>query len=76
MSEHKPDCPWHQDWHACSCQAFNMLNPCKEIEVGIHTMPRCDNCLGVIPNTFIMCGEMGQYCSQECMRKANEVKES
>ncbi len=29
-----------------------MLNPCKEIEVGIHTMPRCDNCLGVIPNTF------------------------
>jgi hypothetical protein len=72
MSEHKQECPWHQDWHACNCGAFDMPNPCKEIEVGIHTMPRCDNCLGVIPNTFIMCGEMGQYCSHECMRKANE----
>jgi len=36
--------------------------------------PDCDpkGCLGVIPNTFIMCGEMNQYCSDECMRKANE----
>jgi hypothetical protein len=74
MTEHKPDCPWFQDYHACSCGVFDAprfgVNPCKEIEVGIHTMPR--KCLLVIPNTFIMCGEMGQYCSHECMRKANE----
>lgn len=29
-------------------------------------------CHLVIPGTVIMCGEMAQYCSQECMRKANE----
>ncbi len=27
-------------------------------------------CCQVIPNTFIMCGEMGQYCSQQCLEKA------
>ena len=61
MSEHKPDCGWHKDWHNCSCQAFDIPNP-----------PQEHLCLEVIPNTFIMCGEMGQYCSEECMRKANE----
>jgi len=29
-------------------------------------------CLEVIPGTFIMCGEGEWYCSEECMRKANE----
>lgn len=29
-------------------------------------------CKLVIPNTVIMCGEEGNYCSQECMEKANE----
>ena len=31
-----------------------------------------DECLLVIPNTFIACGEGGNYCSDECMRRANE----
>jgi hypothetical protein len=70
MTEHKQECPWHHDWHACDCGVFNMPNPCKEVEVSIHTMPR--KCSLIIPDTFIMCGEMGQYCSHECMRKANE----
>jgi hypothetical protein len=70
MTEHKPDCPWHQDWHACNCGAFDLRNPCKEIEIGINTMPR--KCSLVIPGTFIMCGENDWYCSEECMRKANE----
>jgi hypothetical protein len=55
MSEHKPDCPWHQDWHACNCGAFEQ-----------HV------CSQVIPGTFIMCSEGGNYCSPECMRRANE----
>ena len=29
-------------------------------------------CLEVIPGTFVMCGESEWYCSEECMRKANE----
>mgnify|MGYP003347878732 CR=1 FL=1 len=63
--EHKPDCLWYQDWHACNCGVFEAprfgSNPPKE-----HL------CLEVIPDTFIMCGEMGQYCSQECMKKASK----
>jgi len=31
-------------------------------------------CSQVIPDTFIMCGEGGNYCSPECMRRANESK--
>lgn len=31
-------------------------------------------CKLVIPGTVIMCGEDGNYCSQECLRKANEPK--
>ena len=27
-------------------------------------------CAGVIPNTFIMCGEDGNYCSTECQEGA------
>lgn len=54
--EHKAECPWHKDWHACNCGAFDPV------------------CSQVIPGTFIMCGEMGQYCSQECLRRANEIK--
>ena len=53
MTEHKHECPWHQDWHACNCGAFD-----KHL------------CLEVIPGTFIICGESGWYCSQECLEKA------
>ena len=55
MIEHKKDCNWHKDWHACNCGAFN-------------------RCTLVIPDTFIMCGEAGQYCSTECMMRANDNK--
>jgi hypothetical protein len=87
MSEHKQECPWHQDWHSCNCGAFDMPNPCKEIKLGVHHRSDCveyyegglpcpdcipAGCAGQIPNTFIMCGEMGQYCSQECMERANK----
>jgi hypothetical protein len=80
MNEHKPDCPFWSDWHACSCP-YNYGNPRHEPKDCVYYLeggpicPDCDpkGCLGVIPNTFIMCGEMRQqYCSQECMRKANE----
>jgi len=71
MSEHKQECSWHQDWHACNCEAFDSVSP-----LGIYApftpLQVSHICSQVIPNTFIMCGEMGQYCSQECMRKANE----
>jgi len=79
MSEHKPDCPWWKDWSRCECE-YNYGNPRHEPKDCVYYLeggpicPDCDpkGCFGVIPNTFIMCGEMGQYCSQECMRKANE----
>lgn len=29
-------------------------------------------CAGVIPGTFIMCGEGGNYCSDECRLAAEE----
>lgn len=36
------------------------------------------NCKGVIPGTFIICGEgeegMRQFCSEECLRAAEEMK--
>ena len=22
--EHPPECPWHRDWHSCSCGAFDL----------------------------------------------------
>jgi hypothetical protein len=34
-----------------------------------------DACALVIPGTVIACGEDGNYCSQECMRKANDNKD-
>jgi hypothetical protein len=61
MTEHKQDCPWHSDWHACNCGAFDIPKP-----------PQEHLCLEVIPGSFIMCGENDWYCSPECMRKANE----
>lgn len=30
------------------------------------------NCFGNIPNTFIMCGEGGNFCSEECAELAVE----
>lgn len=30
----------------------------------------CKECLGVIPGTFIVCGEGDNYCSQECLHDA------
>jgi len=29
-------------------------------------------CLEVIPGTFIMCGEAGWYCSNECLEKSKD----
>lgn len=28
------------------------------------------SCLGIIPNTFILCGEDDSYCSDECLHEA------
>ena len=33
-----------------------------------------DQCLFVIPNTFIMCGEGGNYCSDYCYNKTISVQ--
>jgi len=31
--EHPPDCPWHRDWHACNCGAFDVEDESgKQIE--------------------------------------------
>ncbi len=30
-----------------------------------------DECLGTIPNSFIMCGEGGNYCSAACEIRAS-----
>lgn len=30
-------------------------------------------CKGVIQNTFVMCGEGGNYCSDECMVRENDM---
>lgn len=30
------------------------------------------NCLDVIPGTFIMCGEGGNYCSSTCRKRNDE----
>jgi hypothetical protein len=57
--EHKENCKWYIDWHDCSCGAFDI--------------PVTGSCHLVIPGTVITCGEMEQYCSEECMRKANEA---
>ena len=29
-------------------------------------------CLLVIPNTFTMCGEDGNYCSEECLNRSKK----
>ena len=34
---------------------------------------KIDECTGVIPGTFIACGEGEQYCSDFCWSKANHV---
>ena len=49
---------------------------CVVYNEGGDLCPDCDptGCKGVIPNTFIMCGEAGQYCSNECMMRANDNK--
>jgi hypothetical protein len=68
-SEHLKDCSWHKDWHTCSCGVFDNISP-----LGIYTpytpLQVSHICSGVIPDTFIMCGEMGQYCSRGCLEKA------
>jgi hypothetical protein len=77
VSEHTKDCAWHRDWHACDCP-YNYVNPRHEPKDCVYYLeggpicPDCDpkGCLGVIPNTFIACGEMVQYCSQQCLEKA------
>ena len=46
----------------------------------VQALPRDDvklasfgtRCADVIPGTFIMCGEGGNYCSDECMKAAEE----
>ena len=76
---HDNKCEWHKDWFTCNC-SYNYgkyrhaPTDCVVYCEGGNFCPDCDpkGCLGVIPNTFIMCGEMGQYCSQECMEKANK----
>ena len=37
MSEHKPDCPWHKDWHACNCGALEQ-HLCLEVIPGTFIM--------------------------------------
>ena len=31
-------------------------------------------CLGLIGSGWVMCGEGGNYCSEECMKTASELK--
>jgi hypothetical protein len=54
--------------HKLDCPWYSDWHACSCGALEAHV------CLEVIPGTFIMCGEMEQYCSQECMRKADEVK--
>lgn len=66
--EHKEGCSWWKDWHCCSCGLFDLLNQPEDIDKS-DVLRRCHL---VIPGTVIMCGEDVNYCSQECMEKANE----
>ena len=50
---HDDDCRWWKDWHECSCGFLE-----EEIESG--------NCLEIIPGTFVICGEEGNFCSRDC----------
>ncbi len=36
---------------------------------------KVEECLGLIPGTFIMCGEAGQYCSDACWNDSKEKDE-
>ena len=55
-NRHDNSCPWWKDWHNCSCGFL-------EEELRIESRKEC---FGLIPNTFIVCGEDGNYCSQNC----------
>jgi len=57
--EHSQDCKWWKDWHNCSCGVFD--NQTIEDSVG---------CCEIIPGTFIICGEGGNYCSLKCYERA------
>lgn len=41
--EHPPDCPWHQDWHACSCGLFETI---RWFDIGPDEKPECRHCSG------------------------------
>lgn len=80
--EHSANCSWWHDWSMCDCpynygKYRHAPEHCVVYNEGGDLCPDCDptGCRGVIPNTFIMCSEGGNYCSQECMRKANDTKE-
>ena len=54
MTEHKPDCPWFQDWHACNCGVFE-AHECSQVIPGTFLVCGEDHY---------------QYCSTECYNKA------
>jgi len=55
-NRHDNNCPWWSDWFACSCGFLE-----EELRI-----ERRGECFELIPNTFVVCGEGGNYCSQRC----------
>jgi hypothetical protein len=41
--EHPPECPWHQDWHSCSCGLFDTV---KWVDIGPDYKPVTRYCSG------------------------------
>ncbi len=43
---------------------------CDMEAAGVSMSEIHEDCLGVIPGTVILCGEGGNYCSEECLRRS------
>jgi len=64
MSEHPKDCPWHYDYHACSCGKFDQVKqfPC-ECEYYKGNKISCVDCL----SKWYNCAKCDAgYEDQEC----------
>jgi hypothetical protein len=68
------DCGFDHDYEPAQAAAWHKVNPgayaSEYFDPEDAHSPAASSCLGVIPKTYIACGEGGNYCSQECFENA------
>lgn len=59
---------WTKDLKCVLCGSDDSSKPCGGLKEEY-------TCNGVVPGTFVLCGEDDyQYCSDECEKAANKIK--